>query len=144
MKKIIAMLLLVGAMALALPSAVQAQPCVPTFNGAPFTLNTELLLGQSACIKVCPMSFVNFLLLGADRDEAGIPVLLTAAGCNPMSTNCDANCSPVTPPSVFVLGGGVFFPDAGDWAGYNECMEIAYRWNYDGYCEIEMCSLCEV
>lgn len=143
MKKIIAMLLLVGAMALALPSAVQAQPCVPTFNGAPFTPSTELVLGQSACIKVCQFSFVNFLLLGADRDEAGIPVLLTATGCDPMGTNCDASCSPVTPPSVFVLGGGVFFPNPGDWAGYNECMEIAYRWNHDGYWEIEIFSLCE-
>lgn len=142
MKKIFAILLLVGAMALALPTSVQAQPCVATFNGAPFTPSTELALGQSACIKLCPFSFVHFFLVGADRDAAGVPILLTAAGCSPTSTPCDFTCTPINPPSVFTLGGGIYFPDPNAYGGNSDCMEIRYYWNHDGYWDIEIFSLC--
>jgi hypothetical protein len=142
MKKIFVTMMMVAALAIVLPSAAQAQ-CTPLFNGAPFGPNTELHLGQSACIELCQFSFVAFFLVGDDLDEAGIPVLVTAAGCSPTNTDCDRQCTPLDPPSVFTLGGGIFFPDPNDWGGANDCMEIAYRWNHDGFWEIEIFSLCE-
>lgn len=142
MKKIFAMMM-VAVLALALPLAVQAQPCTPTFNGQPFTPSTELHLGESACISLCQFSFVAFALVGADLDEAGVPVLLTAAGCSPANSNCDEQCTPMDPPTVFTLGGGFYFPDPTAFGGYSDCVEIIYRHNHDGVWEIEIFSLCE-
>lgn len=142
MKKIFVTMMMVAALAIVLPSAAQAQ-CTPLFNGAPFTPNTELHVGQSACIQLCQFSFVSFFLVGDDLDELGVPVLLAAAGCSPTNTNCNIDCTPIIPPSSFTLGGGIFFPNPDDWGGASECMEIAYRWNHDGFWEIEIFSLCE-
>jgi hypothetical protein len=141
MKKIFA-IMMVAVLAFALPKAVQAQ-CTPTFNGAPFTPSTELHLGESACINLCAFSFVAFALVGADLDEAGVPVLLTAAGCSPTNSNCDQQCDPIDPPTLFTLGGGIYFPDPNAYGGYSDCMEIIYRHNHDGVWEIEIFSLCE-
>jgi hypothetical protein len=142
MKKTIA-IMMVAFLAFALPLAVQAQPCTPTFNGAPFGPTSELHLGESACINMCAFSFVAFALVGADLDEAGVPVLHAVAGCNPTNSSCNEQCDPIDPPTVFTLGGGIYFPDPGAYGGYSDCMEIIYRHNHDGVWEIEIFSLCE-
>lgn len=134
MKKVFAIMMLAAALFIAAPNSVQAQ-CTPSYPA-------ELHLGESACIQVCQFGLINFFLVGADLDQAGIPVITAVAGCNPSSSDCDVACQPITPPSIFTLGGGIFFPSPTDWSGFSDCMEIAYRWNHDGYWEIEIFSLC--
>lgn len=135
MKNILKTMMLACALVIALPLAVQAQPCTPSYPA-------ELHLGESACIQVCPFSLINFFLVGEDLEAAGVPVLIAQAGCNLNNSNCDVQCTPIIPPTIFTLGGGVFFPSPSDYAGWNECMEIAYRWNHDGFWEIEIFSFC--
>ncbi len=135
MKRILVTMMLASALAIALPMAAQAQPCTPHYPA-------ELHLGESACIQLCQFSLINFFLVGADLDEVGVPVLTAVPGCNLANSNCDVNCTAINPPTFFTLGGGIFFPDPNDWGGSSDCMEIAYRWNHDGYWEIEIFSLC--
>ena len=135
MKNTLRIMMLACALAFALPMAVQAQPCTPSYPA-------ELHLGESACIQVCPFSLINFFLVGEDLDAVGVPVLTAQAGCNLSNSNCDVTCTPIVPPTVFTLGGGQFFALPTDYAGYNDCMEIAYRWNHDGFWEIEIFSFC--
>ncbi len=136
MKKIIATMMVLAALMIALPTTVQAQ-CVPSYPA-------ELQLGESACIQLCAFQLINFFLVGADLDEAGVPVISALPGCNPANGSpCDVpNCTAIVPPTFFTVGGGIFFPSPNDWGGYSECMEIAFRWNHDGFWEIEIFPLC--
>jgi len=136
MKKIFAKMIVLAMLALMLPMVAQAQPCVTSYPA-------ELHLGESACIRLCAFQLVNFFLVGADLDVAGVPVLSAVPGCNPAATPCDFTCDPIIPPTFFVLGGGIFFPSPNDWAGTSDCMEIVYRWNHDGFWEIEIFPLCD-
>lgn len=142
MKKKIAKMIALAILAVALPLVAVAQPC-PSINGQPIQFNTELQLGQSACINICAFQLVNFFLVGADLDEAGIPVLVTHAGCNPANSDCNLSCDPIDPPAIFTLGGGIFFPSPDAWGGYTDCLEIIYSWNHDGYWDIQVWSLCD-
>ncbi|MCB9357372.1 MAG: T9SS type A sorting domain-containing protein [Calditrichaeota bacterium] len=139
MKRYIAVMMAFALLAVAFPRSAQAQICTPSY---PF----ELHLGQSACIQLCTSPaynrLINFFLVGSDLGEAGVPVLSALPGCG-TNTECDnPNCTPINPPTFFTQGGGVFFPDPDDWGGSSECMEIAYRWNHDGFWEIEIYALC--
>lgn len=143
MKNLIAKMIVLAVLAVALPMVALAQPCTPTFNGAPFTPSTQLNLGQSACIQVCAFTFINFFLVGADLDQAGVPVLTALPGCNPSATPCNFQCDPILPPQLFTLGGSIFFPNPNEWGGNSECLDIVYRWNHDGYWDIEIFPLCD-
>jgi len=125
MKKIVfitlAALLLFGM----LPT-VGAQPCTGHF---PFV---DVEIGDSWCLQVvasippCPFAQYGFFLVGTPgTGAADLPILTFGAGCNPLNTNCETDCTPLTPPSGdWVLGGhpSGFYP-LWYYIG-NSCIEI--------------------
>ena len=71
-------------------------------------------------------------------------MLITKAGCSPLDTDCDVDCTPLDPPEgEWVLGGDPlgYYPQY-YWMG-NDCIEFYIQWHHDNFWDFFMIVECD-
>ncbi|HEY3296933.1 MAG TPA: T9SS type A sorting domain-containing protein [bacterium] len=104
---------------------------------------SQIDVGHSYCIRVCEDAFAYpAILLYGNRDGIGaVPVLTLHAGCNAANTDCDVQCTAITPPAYpFVLGGDHFYPE--NYYGHSDCFDMYLYWVHDNVWALEIYTLC--
>jgi hypothetical protein len=122
--------------------AVAVMMAVPAYSTCISNVPDRINKGESYCISVCSDVFYYpaIQLYGPYNGPAARPILTLAAGCNMATTNCDVECTPITPPN-FVLGGDPFFPE--QYYGHNDCFDMYFYWVHDNVWAIEIYTFCD-
>jgi hypothetical protein len=110
--------------------AVLVLLAVPAHSTCVTSAPQFLHIGESACVQICSGGYIAPITLEGNRNgEAAVPTLILSAGCNLGTTHCNNACTPVAPPTSFVLGGDSWYPD--QYFGHSDCVDIYIYYVHD-------------